>query len=343
MSEIEKLAANVRILTQGWSERVETKTLGDSGLELAIKRIRHDGLLSQLLQASLIQSSSTGGGHSTNKPESRLPGNSAATNLLDVIAYEAREHYLSLWTYVHCEHPQHLTTSLPQAMRTIVDMCTYVDDDEYEGVYEAMRASSTWVRKSRILLGYQASEITLRDTVCDNCGGNLAVARDASTDVRCTGTEAAVGCGRTYTRADWLTLALDAQAEALTATQTASEAVVRPRASRKRQAAPSVAVSELITTAEAVALIAGPDADAAARARAVNRLRTWRKRGLVTNHGGDRRGRALWPLGDVQERLSDPLDAAIGVQHTSHVGRVHALKQPPREATGGEDHGQQTR
>jgi hypothetical protein len=52
----------------------------------------------------------------------------------------------------------------------------------------------------RRYLDYDSGTILIAGTVCHHCEGPLVVARDASSDVRCT------QCGHAYPRHDWLSL-----------------------------------------------------------------------------------------------------------------------------------------
>ena len=47
----------------------------------------------------------------------------------------------------------------------------------------------------------------LADTACGNCGGQLVVAADASTSVRCAGDSLNPPCGQEYQHGQWLALA----------------------------------------------------------------------------------------------------------------------------------------
>jgi hypothetical protein len=117
------------------------------------------------------------------------------------------------------------------------------------------------------MLGYELPNVTLRDMVCDNCGGDLAVARDAGTDVRCTGKSPQPPCGRVYRRQSW----------------------------------PSLLDSPLLGTDAAVTLLCANPADPAERERVRNRIKAWHKRGRISNKGSDSKGQALWSTAELEE------------------------------------------
>lgn len=78
--------------------------------------------------------------------------------------------------------------------------------DAYDLIVKIRRELEALVRAARIALGYDAPMKTLADMACGNCGGVLRVASDASTDVRCAGTEENLPCGTVYRRHEWVQL-----------------------------------------------------------------------------------------------------------------------------------------
>ncbi|WP_433330042.1 hypothetical protein [Spirillospora sp. CA-294931] len=109
------------------------------------------------------------------------------------------------------------------ALTECVGLLLDVDDDTAR---EAVRRVRAWVSTARIVLGYDAPIVRLRDVVCGECGGELHVRADASTAVWCAGhpatwcygpglpgTEwgaveypALEGCGERYPRGAWIKL-----------------------------------------------------------------------------------------------------------------------------------------
>lgn len=78
--------------------------------------------------------------------------------------------------------------------------------DAHDLLHELKRDLQQYVRRARLLLGYDVPMRTIADTVCGECGGVLIVADDASSDVICTGTLAAPSCGRRYDHTEWIHL-----------------------------------------------------------------------------------------------------------------------------------------
>jgi hypothetical protein len=63
-----------------------------------------------------------------------------------------------------------------------------------------------FIKTARIMLQYDVPSRVLRDAVCGGCGGTLAVAVDATSDVRCVGKSGATSCGQVYRRYEWVDL-----------------------------------------------------------------------------------------------------------------------------------------
>lgn len=207
MTDIERLGQSVQMLVNGWSERIEYKVRINDVIEARAKSVRHNALLAQLHEAALHGTSNgSSNGGSTNKPGSRPPLNMAPLNLVDSITEQAQYHYHSLCTMVNAKPPS-LMRKRPviQTLHHIV--VTALNAHEYpQEVREVTRAAQMWVRKSRVMLGYEKPHVLLKDTVCGTCGGALVVASDASSDVRCIGTNAGPSCGQVYPRYQWLDL-----------------------------------------------------------------------------------------------------------------------------------------
>ncbi len=73
----------------------------------------------------------------------------------------------------------------------------------------------------------------------------------------------------------------------------------------------------LLSTEEAITFLAGGRAPAGVRRVLRRRLYGWAKDGLIVNHGGSQRGRALWDSGELdcvrQARNALPYDQTQAV------------------------------
>lgn len=109
--------------------------------------------------------------------------------------------------------------SVAGQLRELVTLASDVDERTAE---RAARRVRSWTHAARARLKYEARMIRLDGTVCGECGGDLIVAADASTDVVCVGGTVAGpapegedwpvaydGCGQRYPRSSWVDL-LDA-------------------------------------------------------------------------------------------------------------------------------------
>lgn len=126
--------------------------------------------------------------------------------LIDTVSEEARHWYSDLWFVVKgTPAPSTARKNLPE----VLTMLLLVADQAHEYpalVHELAGSARKWVNKGRIMLGYQKPHVQLQSTVCGECGGALAVASDASSDVRCVGTPTDPACGHVYRRENWLEL-----------------------------------------------------------------------------------------------------------------------------------------
>lgn len=81
------------------------------------------------------------------------------------------------------------------------------------------RDTESWVRAARVALAYDSPVVDLPDMCCPDCGGNLRVLSDASSDVWCAGgpwprsivatrqsRNWTPGCGATWPRGQWVLL-----------------------------------------------------------------------------------------------------------------------------------------
>lgn len=186
-------------LISGWSERVR---VGNGFMTQ-----QHGSLLGQLHVAARMPSSGNGGPScNPNKSGSRPPVNMAPLNLIEQIAEEAAALFSKLSLYCGEIAPRGVKRKLIDVLCNIRIMCRRISQTHPQLVHEAARAFSTWVRQARIMLNYESRMKLLADTSCGDCGGNLTVAEDASTDVRCVGNDVSGSCGRIYRRESWVML-----------------------------------------------------------------------------------------------------------------------------------------
>lgn len=100
-----------------------------------------------------------------------------------------------------------------RALREVVGLSTMVDRAAAE---HAVRAVRSWVHSARVVLGYDAAIVSLRNVSCHKCEGRLYVRADASTAVWCSTQITVHGpaadgdrwpvtypCGTSYPRHTW--------------------------------------------------------------------------------------------------------------------------------------------
>lgn len=229
MSQAERVRNLVVQLITGWDERVEygevvvyhTKTCDSHDMcgcpeiiEARVRPIRHGALLAQIQESVRLQS--TGGaeqGRNPNKAGSRPPGNTASLHLLDELTVDARFWFERLHDETF-EHPAAIQVgkTAPRILLNLLPMCERLDHTHPALLRELSGMLVGYIKRARLILGYDRPQSLLADTVCGECKGNLAVASDASTAVRCIGTDQAPGCGVVYQRWRWLELAREMQA-----------------------------------------------------------------------------------------------------------------------------------
>lgn len=209
MTDRERIAECVTALTVGWSEHIEYAVRVGSDVEARGKTVRYPALLAQLQQAITMPSS--GAPSSTrnpNKSGSRPPGNTAPLILIDTISEEARKNFAILWTVSKGTPPalgtRRRTVEVLRNLATLAE----VSHEHPAVVHDIAGDARNWVRKARIMLGYDKPDVMMESSTCHECGGALAVAADASTDVRCIGSPGALPCGQIYRRSDWIGLLL---------------------------------------------------------------------------------------------------------------------------------------
>jgi len=164
-------------------------------------------LIAQLYEYSMTMTSKAGSGHSTNKPESRPPGNQIAMYLVDQITEEARELYERF--SVAFNDNVRASSIAWYVLADLLHYCRQAVNGDIVSLYPLIRdvehASAQWVKQVRILLKYDVREIILGEVSCHVCGGKLAVAEDASTDVRCIDSS----CAEVYPRSQWVQMLAD--------------------------------------------------------------------------------------------------------------------------------------
>ncbi|MFE0101181.1 hypothetical protein [Streptomyces sp. NPDC059009] len=123
------------------------------------------------------------------------------------IKADARKHYDALREVLYPEHGEREGVTVVSVLRALPDWCAMASADGHDDlVYEVKEDLRKRVRSARIILGYDAPQRMLKDSVCGDCGGALIVADDASSDVRCIGTPEAPSCGTKYFRWQWIEL-----------------------------------------------------------------------------------------------------------------------------------------
>lgn len=182
-------------LTKGWTERVEHQE--------TVRVVRFGGLLPQLESMAREQCSiSSGGGSNPNKSVSRPPLNMAPLNLIDDIKSECALTRIALWS--RTTGPDLSTNvTLTRQLHDVAWLCMQLEDRWPDFTSAAVNTGQAWVKRARIMLGYETREIAIAGTVCHVCNGVLVVAADASSDVRC------LDCGHVYPRWSWLSMLSD--------------------------------------------------------------------------------------------------------------------------------------
>lgn len=209
MNDTERIIELYSHLIHGWDEYVEWHeriiTLkGDIILEARAKHVRQAGLIPQLQAAIGVKSSGNRQGGSSNKPGSRPLINMAALDLLDEIGVGAQTWHDRLYDELYDNHVVGNNRRINHVLANIVPMCERLQHVKPSLTHGVLKDANRWTKRARVLLGYDKPLVMLRDTVCGECGGALAVATDASTDVKCVGTPEDSPCGVIYPRFRWL-------------------------------------------------------------------------------------------------------------------------------------------
>lgn len=107
--------------------------------------------------------------------------------------------------------------STKRGLRELVGLAAVADEHD---AYRVLGRVRSWVSTAKILLGYEAPIVPLRDMYCRHCGGQLMVRADASSAVWCDGYVPIHGparenepwpigwgrCGASWPRGSWVAL-----------------------------------------------------------------------------------------------------------------------------------------
>lgn len=207
MTDLETLRANTEQLCSGWSEKIEYSIMMNRQIERRARTIRHPSLIHDLRKHIGVPRKGVKCERSApNKPGSRPPGDMSALYLLDEITVEAEYLRTRIRQENGLGHPE-TTPEVVELLAGLVEPLAWLEAAHPDLLRMAAGNSTGWVRRARLLLGYDQPRATLRDTVCGDCGGQLVVAADASSDVLCVGDSLKPACGRVYQQGQWLSLA----------------------------------------------------------------------------------------------------------------------------------------
>ncbi len=209
------LAADVRELTV--EVRLSAGYSRDPGpgrrAARGVYRTTHESLLRQLV-ANLIPGQTPQDHTSTGKPGSRTPSAEAASSALFDIAEGWLDHNRDRHTGVRglrdrlraeAGQPPRGRVTIVASLQEIRALAQTLGED---AVLDAARATRGFVQRARAALAYEAPVVTLRDSACPHCQGDLRVAEDASSDVWCANPECLdeEGRGRSWPRRNWIFL-----------------------------------------------------------------------------------------------------------------------------------------
>lgn len=272
MSLVRDIERNVILLRDGWEEKVEHRVRVNGHLEARANTVRMAGLLDQLREYAIDGDpgpDNRAQRGSPNKAGSRPPGRVGGFILLDEINSEAEYWAERLLR----ETGRELSVMpAPAHLGVLLDECRRLEETHPGLVGDVAAATREWVRKARKLLAHDDGQVMFAGTVCGDCGGGLAVQREAATAtaVRCVGGPEAQGCGARYEREQWLEL---------------------------------LGERRLVETPEAVTLLVGQEASANRRLVVKAALYRWRCQSLITPRGLSANGKALWDSGEVEQAL----------------------------------------
>lgn len=199
-------------LLAGWSEHIEYAVVVGGNTERRAKQIRHPALIAELqaraVETLASQGADPSGRGTAGSPGSRPPIKLAPLALVEDIKREALEiHDACVFQITGQMRPAVQHRPLPTIMHNTIPLLDQLQHQRPAMVTRAHGAARGWVRRARLMLGHDTRTTLLRDKVCGECDGQLAVAADATTDVRCVGTDERAGCGVIYERARWLDMA----------------------------------------------------------------------------------------------------------------------------------------
>jgi hypothetical protein len=154
---------------------------------------------------------------SSNRPTSRPPTRLDPLSLLDRISTGAR--------HLRQAMGSHARRDVCGDLRQLVALSA---DAPVPLNRQALRAVRSWHAQTRVVLGYDAAVTSLPQAQCPDCGGELCVRSDVSSDVWCAGTKVVFcrvrdrsthtyrrpGCGARWPRTGWAQMLAAATAAA---------------------------------------------------------------------------------------------------------------------------------
>ena len=198
---VSDVRSSIDALTRGFSESVEYAVEVNGKREARRTTRRHEGLIAQLELNSTTPLQSRVGGGGGGKPGSRPPINQVYADMVDTIHEQALIAHALL---ARDDDPVPIVLGVILENLRLMVMTEYATKAHECGT--VARMLNKWVHDARVLLGYESRKVVLADTVCGQCGGTLVVAIDATSDVRCVGTEEGDPCGMVYSRLEWVSL-----------------------------------------------------------------------------------------------------------------------------------------
>lgn len=209
-ADVRELTVEVRLAT-GYAR----DPLKGRPAERGVYRTCHAGLLGQLVE-NLVPGFAVRAGESHgSKPGSRTPSADAASSALFDIAHgwtvdrRRRVGVRSLRRRLREEAGQKTPPGkLPSIVSSLQEIRALAHVLGEEHVLEAAEAIRSYVQRAKVALSYDAPIVALRDVSCPECGGELKVAEDASTDVFCANRECRdeEGRPRSWPRRNWVFL-----------------------------------------------------------------------------------------------------------------------------------------
>lgn len=190
MDAEERLADLVSEFVHGFSERVEYHVRVGGHLEARAASVRQPGLLTQLLD-EVSGYSPVALGERWGQKGSKPPGTLDYMDLVHQI-----DGYLD-------QQLGRMTRTREGRMCALVSVSGIRGPEWTNGTIRDLRR---YRKTARIMLQYDTPSVSLRDTVCGECGGTLVVAVNVDSDVRCVGNEERVSCGMVYERWRWVDL-----------------------------------------------------------------------------------------------------------------------------------------